>query len=86
MLMRYQERDLVWIDLVAPTPAEVRSLMQEFDIMPHIAQELLSVSRAAKMERAGDTLLRLPLYAGLKTDDALYVCDVLRRCLAGRKP
>jgi len=36
-------------------------------------------------ERAGDTLLRLPLYAGLKPDEVGYVCDELRRCLTGRR-
>jgi magnesium transporter len=56
MLTRYQERDLTWIDLVAPTPPEVRALMQEFDLEPKVAQELLSVSHKSKMERSGDTL------------------------------
>lgn len=56
MLTRYQERDLTWIDMVAPTPAEVRALMQEFNIAPHVAQELLSTSYKSKMERAGETL------------------------------
>lgn len=54
MLTRYQERDLTWIDMVAPTPAEVRALMQEFDVAPHVAQELLSASYKSKVERAGD--------------------------------
>lgn len=56
MLTRYQERDLTWIDLVAPTAAEVRSLMKEFDLDPKVAQELLSVSYKARMERSGDTV------------------------------
>ncbi|MDB5225377.1 MAG: hypothetical protein JWL87_329 [Candidatus Adlerbacteria bacterium] len=56
MLTRYQERDLTWIDLVAPTPGEVRDLMQEFDIEPKVAQELLSTSYKSKMERVGETL------------------------------
>lgn len=37
-------------------------------------------------ERAGETLLRLPLYAGLKDEEVLYVCEELRRLLTGRKP
>lgn len=56
MLTRYQERDLTWIDLVAPTPEEVRKVMKEFDLAPHVAQELLSTSYKSKMERAGDAL------------------------------
>lgn len=54
MLTRYKERDLTWIDMVAPTPKEVRDLMQEFALPPHIAQELLSTSYKSKVERAGD--------------------------------
>lgn len=56
MLTRYQERDLTWIDMVAPTPAEVRALMNEFDIAPVVAQELLSASYKSKVERSGDSV------------------------------
>ncbi len=51
----------------APTPAEVRVLMQEFDIAPHVAQELLSASYKSKVERAGDTvyvILHFPTLRG----------------------
>ena len=67
MLTRYQERDLTWIDMVAPTPAEVRALMQEFDIAPHVAQELLSTSYKSKVERAGEAvyvILHFPTLRG----------------------
>jgi magnesium transporter len=67
MLTRYQERDLTWVDMVAPTPAEVRALMQEFDIAPHVAQELLSVSYKSKVERQGDqvyVILHFPTVRG----------------------
>jgi magnesium transporter len=56
MLTRYQERDLTWIDMVAPTPQEVRALMNEFDIAPNVAQELLSASYKSKVERAGEAV------------------------------
>lgn len=69
MLTRYGERSLTWIDLVAPTEAEVRALMREFDLDPLIAQELLLPSFKPKVERRGDTLyviLHFPtLRAGL---------------------
>lgn len=69
MLTRYQERDLTWLDMVAPTPQEVRALMTEFDIAPNVAQELLSASYKSKVERSGDTayvILHFPtLRAGL---------------------
>lgn len=67
MLTRYQERDLAWIDMVAPTPAEVRALMAEFSIAPHIAQELLSASYKSKVERQGDmayVILHFPTLRG----------------------
>ncbi len=67
MLTRYKERDLAWIDMVAPTPAEVRTLMHEFDLAPHVAQELLSASYKSKVERVGDTvyaILHFPTLRG----------------------
>jgi len=54
MLTRYKERDLTWIDMVAPTPKEVRELMSEFALPPQIAQELLSASYKSKVERYGE--------------------------------
>ncbi len=58
---------MTWIDMVAPTPAEVRALMVEFDIAPHVAQELLSTSYKSKVERAGETvyvILHFPTLRG----------------------
>lgn len=69
MLMRHEERDLTWLDMIAPTPAEVRALMAEFDIAPNVAQELLSASYKSKVERqegAVYVILHFPtLRAGL---------------------
>ena len=56
MLTRYTQKNLTWIDLVAPTPEEVRLLMKEFGFNPIIAQELLSVSIKSKVERYEDAL------------------------------
>lgn len=67
MLTRYSERDLTWIDMVAPTPKEVRELMQEFAIPPHIAQELLSTSYKSKVERAGDMAYVILHFPTLRT-------------------
>lgn len=58
---------MTWIDMVAPTPSEVRTLMQEFDIAPHVAQELLSASYKSKVERSGDAayvILHFPTLRG----------------------
>ena len=47
---------MTWVDVVAPTPAEVRALMQEFNLDPAVAQELTSPSAKSKVERCEDTL------------------------------
>ena len=67
MLTRYTQKNLTWIDLVAPTPEEVRLLMREFGISPLIGQELLSVSVKSKIERYDDTIyavLHFPVLRG----------------------
>jgi magnesium transporter len=56
MLTRNGEKHLVWIDLVSPSPEEVRGLMHEFDLHPHIAQELLAPSAKSKVERYQDAV------------------------------
>ncbi|MDE1924790.1 MAG: CorA family divalent cation transporter [Patescibacteria group bacterium] len=66
MLTRYVQRDLTWIDLVTPTPGEVRALMREFDIDPLIAEELLVPSFKPKVERRGEmiyVILHFPMLA-----------------------
>jgi magnesium transporter len=56
MLTRRTQKNLTWIDLVAPTPSEVREVMREFDFSPAIAQELLSVSSRSSVERHEDSI------------------------------
>jgi Mg2+ and Co2+ transporter CorA len=56
MLTRYGQKNAVWIDLVSPTPAEVRELMHEFSIDPLIAEELLVPSFKPKVERRSDVI------------------------------
>lgn len=68
MLTRYGQKNAAWIDLVAPTPQEVRSLMQEFGIDPLIAQELLVPSYKPKVERRGEVIyviLHFPVLRGI---------------------
>jgi magnesium transporter len=71
MLTRYAQHTLTWVDLVAPTPAEVRALMKEFDLDPLVAEELLVPSFKPKVERRGDSIyviLHFPaLRGGLST-------------------
>ena len=56
MLTRYAQHNLTWVDLVAPTPQEVRALMDEFGIDPVISEELLAPSSKSKAERRGEHL------------------------------
>jgi magnesium transporter len=56
MITRYAQKNLTWIDLVAPSAEEVRALMKEFDLDPVIAQELTSPSPKSKAERRGTHL------------------------------
>jgi magnesium transporter len=68
MLTRYVQRNLTWIDLVSPTPGEVRSIMQEFGIDPLIAEELLVPSYKPKVERREAqvyVILHFPMLRGL---------------------
>ncbi|HVV39159.1 MAG TPA: CorA family divalent cation transporter [Candidatus Paceibacterota bacterium] len=67
MLTRWGQKNASWIDLVAPTSAEVRSLMHEFGIDPLIAEELLVPSFKPKVERRGDiiyVILHFPIMRG----------------------
>lgn len=65
MLSRYTHRDLTWIDLESPTPAEVRQIMSEFDIHPLIGEELLTPSLKPKVDRYDNCIyliLHFPFY------------------------
>jgi magnesium transporter len=70
MLQRYGQKHAVWVDLVSPTPSEVRGLMHEFGIDPLIAEELLVPSFKPKVERRGDiiyVILHFPVLRGVGT-------------------
>jgi len=67
MLTRYAQHNLVWIDLVGPTPQEVNALMKEFDLDPLIAEELLSPSFRSKVERRGDAIYLILHFPTLRT-------------------
>jgi magnesium transporter len=66
MLTRYAQHNLTWVDLVAPTPTEVRALMKEFDLDPLIAEELLMPSFKPKVERRGDAIFAILHFPALR--------------------
>lgn len=74
MLTRYTRSNVAWIDLVAPTPGEVRSLMHEFGIDPLFAEELLLPSFKPKVERRGDiiyVILYFPTMSGHRPEQEI---------------
>lgn len=50
MISRYKYRDLMWVDMERPTHEEVRQIMEEFDIHPIVADELLTPSLRPKVD------------------------------------
>jgi magnesium transporter len=56
MQTRYTHRNVTWIDLQAPTTEEVRAVMEEFSLHPHVAEELLLPTLKPRVESFGDYL------------------------------
>lgn len=50
MILRNKYRDLTWIDVERPTHEEIRTLMDEYDIHPIVADELLTPSLRPKVD------------------------------------
>ncbi|MDB5224798.1 MAG: hypothetical protein JWO43_420 [Candidatus Adlerbacteria bacterium] len=68
MVSRYAQRNLIWVDLVSPTAAEIRALMHEFNLDQSIAQELVMPSYRQKVEKRGDitaAVLHFPALRGM---------------------
>lgn len=62
MIERYEHGSITWIDVSNPETTEIRGLMDEFDLRPTIAEELLSPSIRPKAEVYNDDLLYLVLH------------------------
>lgn len=63
MITRYQHTDLTWVDCENPTADEVRDLITEFSIDPHVGNELLSPTVRSRVERYDNStyvILRFP--------------------------
>jgi magnesium transporter len=54
MISRYNYKKLVWIDVPSPTQEEVRQLMEEFNIHPLVADELLEPTLRPKVDLYDD--------------------------------
>ncbi len=56
MISRHTYKKLTWIDLENPTKEEVRSTMDEFEIHPLVAEELLTESARPKVDYYGNQI------------------------------
>ncbi len=61
MLQRHTHGDITWVNLLSPTPEEVRSVMDEFSLDPLIADELMVPSVRSRVD-ARDEYFYLVLY------------------------
>ena len=50
MISRYQYKDLIWIDMESPTKEEVRKIMEEYNVHPLVADEMLSPTLRPKVD------------------------------------
>ncbi len=62
MLTRYKHNNVTWIDLESPTNEEVRKIMEEYEIHPHVAEELLLPSVKPHIEFWGNSVIYLILH------------------------
>ncbi|MFZ2832275.1 MAG: magnesium transporter CorA family protein [Minisyncoccia bacterium] len=56
MISRYTYKDLIWVDVQSPTHDEARLLMEEFNIHPLVAEELLSPTIRPKVDLYHDLI------------------------------
>ena len=56
MIERRKHNDIAWVNLESPTEDEVRQIIEEYSIHPHIGQELLSPSVKPKVDLYKDSI------------------------------
>lgn len=66
MITRYTYKDLVWLDVESPSQEEVRQIMQEFDIDPLIAEELLVPTLKSKVDLYKDFVYLILHFPAIK--------------------
>jgi magnesium transporter len=50
VIKKYKYKNIVWVDLISPTPEEVREIMEKYRISPNVAEELLVPSLKPKVD------------------------------------
>lgn len=56
MITRYTHNALTWVDLHAPTPEEVREVMEEYNIAPELVEDLTAPVPQSRINAARGTL------------------------------
>jgi magnesium transporter len=76
MKSRYEQHGLVWIDLESPTTDDVREIVAEFDIAPHIVEELLIPSGKPRAEMCDQYLYVILHFPALRHSHSMYEQEV----------
>ncbi|MBP9749276.1 MAG: hypothetical protein KBD21_00860 [Candidatus Pacebacteria bacterium] len=74
MVYRHAHGNIVWIDAVTPTQEEVRALMEEFDLDPLVADELLAPSVRSRVDTRNEyfyLVLQIPAFRHLHDLDGV---------------
>lgn len=66
MIKRHQHNNVLWIDLLKPTQEEVREIMEEFNIHPNIASDLLAPTFKPTVELYKDFIYLILHFPALK--------------------
>jgi len=80
MINRYTYKKLTWVDLESPTQEEVRDVMEEFNIHPLAANELLSTTRRPKADLYPDfiyLILHFPAFQHRHSKDSNQEVDFI---------
>jgi magnesium transporter len=80
MIRRYAYKRAIWVDIVNPTTEEVRQVMDEFKIVPAVAEELVSPSHKSRVELHKDYLyliLHFPAFKHSHADDEKQEVDFI---------
>jgi len=66
MIKKHLYKDLVWIDLKQPTQEEVRKLMDEYNIHPNVADDLLTPTFKSTVDQYEDFVYLILHFPALK--------------------
>jgi magnesium transporter len=77
MTNRYEYGGVAWVDFESPSPSDIRTVVDEFDIDPVLANELTTPSVRSKAERVGDYIYVILHFPTLRHDAGATEIDFL---------